>query len=209
MATEVCEAEGIKFLFAFPNQNSFPGFVRNLDYTHLGNMVEYRLPIRAFWLERIALRFGVLHRLYERHVQRTLSPYYPVNPCPENSLISEGHAGTHRDHSFYDYKSFAGNRVIEVEGNRVWLKILRWIMIGDLEATRESEMEKTLETIERLAVRLGIHQVLFQSSEDTRLSRFFAQRFHDLPPSAIVYKNLRSEIPAEKLRFTFGDLDNF
>jgi hypothetical protein len=63
--------------------------------------------------------------------------------------------------------------------------------------------------LERLAVRLGIYQILFQSSKGTRFSRFFADRFRPFPCLSVIYQNLHSQIPAEKLRFTFGELDNF
>ncbi len=211
MARELCDSAGVSFLFGFahPQANSYSGMVRHLGYTHIDDLVEYRLPIRTFWTERIARRLGPLYPLYERHLQRTLSAYLPSDPILENSLLSEGFAATHRDHAFHDYKLFAGSRVLAVDGGRVWLKIRRGFMVGDLEASSEAEMEKTTRMLQRLAVRLGIHQILFQSSKGTRFSRFFADRFQPFPCLTVIYRNLHSQIPPEKLRFTFGDQDNF
>ncbi len=213
MARELCDSAGISFLFAFPHrqEDSYPGFIRKLGYTHLDDLdlIEYRLPVRTFWMERVARRVGPLHRLYGGHLQRTLNAYVPSDPFLENSLLSEGFAATHRDRAFHSYKSLLGNRVLAVDGGRVWLKVRRGFMVGDLEASSEAEMEKTIRVLERLAVRLGIHQILFQSSKGTRFSRFFADRFQSFPCLTVVYRNLRSQIPAERLRFTFGDLDNF
>ncbi len=210
MARELCDSAGISFLFGFarPQGGSYQGLVR-IGYTHIDDLVEYRLPILTFWVERVARRVGRLHGLYERHLQRTLRAYFPVDPVLDNSLFSEGFAGTHRDRAFHDYKAFAGNRVLAVDGGRVWLKVRRGLLVGDLEASSEAEMEKAVRVLERLAVRLGIHQILFQSSKGTRFSRFFADRFRPFPCLSVIYQNLRSQIPAEKLRFTFGDLDNF
>jgi len=210
MARELCDSAGISFLFGFarPQGGSYQGLVR-IGYTHIDDLVEYRLPILTFWVERVARRVGRLHGLYERHLQRTLRAYFPVDPVLDNSLFSEGFAGTHRDRAFHDYKAFAGNRVLAVDGGRVWLKVRRGLFVGDLEASSEAEMEKAVRVLERLAVRLGIHQILFQSSKGTRFSRFFADRFRPFPCLSVIYQNLRSQIPAEKLRFTLGDLDNF
>ncbi len=211
MARQVCESAGVSFLFALPHPQggSYPGFVRNLGYKHIDDLVEYRLPIRTIWMERVARRVGPLHGLYERHLRRTLRSHLPVDSVLDNSLLSEGFAATRRDQAFHDYKAFAGNRVLAVDGGRVWLNISRGLLVGDFEASSEAEMERTVWALEGLAVRLGTHQILIQASKDTRLSRFFADRFPPLPCLAVVYQNLRSQIPAEKLRFTLGDHDNF
>jgi hypothetical protein len=211
MAREVCESAGVSFLFAFPQPDgqSYPGLVSRLGYTHVDDLIEYRLPISTLWMEKVARRVGPLDGLYERQLQRTLGAYLPTDAVLDNSLLSEGFAATDRDRAFYGYKSFAGSRVLAVDGGRVWLKVNRGLQVGDFEASSEAEMEKSVQVLERLAVRLGVHQILFQASKDTRFSRFFARRFRPYPCVTVVYRNLRSQIPAEKLRFTFGDLDNF
>ncbi len=207
---ERSEAAGISFLFGFPNPYSFPAFVRKLGYQHLDDLVEHRLPVRAVGVERLARRAGPLRPLYERHVQRTLRAYLPTDPVLENSLLAEGFAGTDRDRAFHAYKSsFAGSRVLAVDGGRVWLKVRRGLLIGDLEASSEADLDRTVRALERLAARLGVHQILFQASKGTRSSTFFASRFRTLPGLPVIYRDLRSQIPSEKLRFTFGDLDNF
>ena len=73
----------------------------------------------------------------------------------------------------------------------------------------QAEIEETMRALQRLAARFGIHQVLFQLSKGTRFSRFFEGRVPVRPGLNFVYRNLRSQIPPEKLRFTLGDLDNF
>jgi len=211
MAREECDAAGVSFVFALPHPQggSYPGFVRNLGYKHIDDLVEYRLPIRSVWMERVARRVGLLRGLYERHLERTLRENLPVDPVLDNSLLLEGFAATCRDRAFYEYKKFAGNRVLAVDGGRVWLKVRRGLFVGDMEALSGEDMERTVQALEGIAVRLGIDQILIQPSKDTRLSRFFADRFPPHPSLAVVYQNLRSQIPAEKLRFTLGDHDNF
>jgi GNAT superfamily N-acetyltransferase len=211
MARALCERAGVTFLFAFPHPggDSYPGFVRNLGYAHVDDLVEYRQPIRTIWMERLARRLGPLQHLYRRHVERTLRAHRPTDPVLENSLLAEGFAGTGRDRAFHDYKSFAGSRVLTVDGGRVWLKLRHGIQVADVEASSEAEMAATARALERLAVRLGAHRVILQSSKGTRFARFFAERFRPFPCVAVVYRNLHSEIPVERLRFTLGDLDNF
>lgn len=211
MARQVCESAGFSFLFALPHPQggSYPGFVRNLGYTHIDDLVEFRLSIRTLSMERVARRIGPLYRLYERHLQRTLRSYLPVDSVLDNSLLSEGFAATRRDRAFHEYKAFAGNRVLAVDGGRVWLKVNRGLFVGDLEASTEPQMESTVRALEGLALRLGVHQIVIHASKDTRFTRFFEARFPPYPSLAVVYQNLRSQIPPGKLRFTLGDHDNF
>ena len=42
-----------------------------------------------------------------------------------------------------------------------------------------------------------------------RFAGFFGRRFRVLPGLPVIYRDLGSRIPSAKLRFTFGDLDNF
>jgi GNAT superfamily N-acetyltransferase len=211
MASELSEAAGISFIFAFPHPRgaSYPGFIRNLGYEHIDDLVEYRKTICSGLWERASLRAGSLRRLYERQVQPTLNSYAPGDATLQNSLLSEGFAATDRDRTFHAYKSFAGSRVLDLDGGRVWLKVRRGLLVGDLEAVSEADLEKTAKALGLLAARLGTHQIVFQSSKGTRFSRFFEDRFQPLPCLTVVYRNLRSQIPPEALRFTFGDLDNF
>ncbi len=183
MARDECASDGAAFLFAFPHPNgdSYPGFIRNLGYRHLDDLVEYRRSIRTPWIERIAKRAGgPWHRGYLREVQRVLAPYAASNPVIGNSLIAEGFAASDHTAGFHAHKAFAGNRVLATDGGRVWLKIRHGMLIGDLEATSDRDMDATVRTLEHVATRLGVHEIVFQSSKGTRFSRYFGTRFPDI-----------------------------
>jgi GNAT superfamily N-acetyltransferase len=211
MAREMCESAGIGFLFAFPHRggDSYPGFVRQQGFTHVHDLVEYHLPIHTLWAERLARRLGPIHESYRRRVDRVFGALAPADPALSNSLLGEGFAAAHRDRTFHAYKSFAGARVLEVDGGRVWLKVRHGLQVGDLEARSDVDMDRTLDALRRLSVRLGIHQIIFLSSPGTRFSSFFNARSRTAPSVSFLYRNLGSAIPVERLRFTLGDLDNF
>ena len=210
LAREVCDAAGVGFLFGFPNEAAYPIWMNKLGYQHIDDLVEYRLPVRTLWAERVARRAAPLLPLYERHVRRTLEARAPADPVLENSLLRDGFAGIDRDAAFHAYKSsFAGGRVVTLDGGRVWLNVRHGLLVGDLEASSEADLDRTARSLERLARRLGVHQVLFEASKDTRFSTGLAKRFRTRPGLPVIHRDIRSQIPIEKLRFTFGDLDNF
>ena len=211
MVHSLCDQAGITFMFGFarPEGNSYPGLTRNLGYTHVSDLVEYKLPIRTVSVERVALRSATMRLFYDAYMRRAISTYRPRDPLLPNSLVADGFAATDRNADFHAYKSFTGSQVIALEGGRVWFKVRRGLLVGDLEARSLSDMEKTAGALPRIAARIGAHQILFQSSKDTRFTRFLEARWKPLPCLAVIYRNLRSGIPAEKLRFTFGDQDNY
>ncbi len=210
LARELCEAEGVGFLYGFPNEAAYPIWLGKLGYRHVDDLVEYRLPIRTIWAERVARRAGPLRPLYEGHLERALSACAAPDPVLENSLLREGFAGVERDRAFHAYKSaFAGSRVLALDGGRVWLNVRQGLLLGDVEALAEADLEKTVRALRRLAGRLGVHQILFQASKETRFSTAFADWTRASPGLPVIYRSLGSQIPLEKLRFTFGDLDNF
>ena len=210
LVRELCEAAGVAFLYGFPNEAAYPIWINKLGYAHSDDLVEYRLPVRTVWAERLAQRAGPLQGAYDAHVGRALARRAPDDPVLENSLVVDGLAGIGRDREFHAYKSaFGGSRVVSLDGGRVWLRVKHGLQIGDLEASSEEDLERSVRALQRLAARLGVHQILFQASKDTRFSRVFGERFRTFPALPVIHRNLSSEIPAEKLRYSFGDLDNF
>lgn len=207
---ELCEAGGVHFLFGFPNEAAYPIWMNKLGYEHIHDLMSYRLPVRTLWAERLARRSRPLRNVFERHVRRTLRERASGDPVLENSLAVDGFACIDHDRDFHSYKAaFGGGQVVELNGGRVWLVIRHGVLIGDLEAASNADLENTLEALKRLAKRLGIHQMVFQASQDTRFSPVFATRSETSQELPVIYRSLGSQIPKETLRFVFGDLDNF
>jgi Acetyltransferase (GNAT) domain len=209
LAHEVCDAVGMSFVIRFPNELSFPITISKLGYTHLGDLVEFQQPVRTVWVERAARRAG-LGSPYDRRVERVTSPFAESDPGLMSSVLAEGHAGVERNPAFLAYKSaFGGSRVLSLEGARVWLAVRHGLLVGDVAAESDAELGRTLDSLARLARRLGAHRVLFQASGDIRLSRVLATRLQEAGRRPVAYLDLRSRIPSEALRFTLGDIDTF
>jgi GNAT superfamily N-acetyltransferase len=208
-AHEVCDAAGVAFVIRFPNENSFPITVSKLGYTHLGDLVEFRQPLKTIWAERATGRVR-LAGSYDRYVARVLRDSTEESPSTLSSPLAEGHAGVDRDPAFLAYKAaFGGSRVLSLDGARAWLTVRHGALIGDVEASSDAEIASGLDALSRLGRRLGVHRLLFQASEDLRFSRALATRLPEAGRRPVAYFDLRSRIPADALRFTMGDIDTF
>src|ERR1700743_2931318 len=64
LTIELCRQEGIKLLFGFPNQNSYPGFINKLGWVTTGNLDCFCLPVAALPLASLASRSRLLGSLY-------------------------------------------------------------------------------------------------------------------------------------------------
>src|SRR5882757_11194374 len=61
---ELCKEEGVRFLFGFPNQNSYPGFVNKLGWLTMEEMECFCLPVSAVPLASLSNRLPFLKGIY-------------------------------------------------------------------------------------------------------------------------------------------------
>jgi hypothetical protein len=208
LAHEVCKAWGITCVLRFASDVSFGLTTSKLGYAHLADLVEFDVPIRTVWAERVARRTG-LGAAYDRRFRHVTDPFASSIPL-ESSVLAEGYGGVDRDRAFFDYKAaFGGSRVLDLDGARVWLTARHGTFVGDMSATSEADLDRGLRAVQRLARRLGTHRLLFQASSDIALSRFLAARLPVRRTQPLTYFDLGSKIPPEALRFTLGDIDTF
>jgi hypothetical protein len=208
IAHEVCEAWGMTCVLRFASDVSFGLTTSRLGYAHLADLVEFHLPVRTVWAERVARRAG-LGDAFDRRFQRVTEPFLSSAPLASSGL-AEGYAGVDRDRAFFDYKAaFGGSRTLDLDGARVWLTARHGTLVGDMSAASERDLGRGLRAVQSLARRLGTHRVLFQASGDIALSRFLAARLPVRRTQPLTYFDLGSKIPPEALRFTFGDIDTF
>lgn len=57
---ELAHERGIRLLYGFPNGESFPGFVRRLEWTHAGDIPHWIRPIRPSRFPRLPAPLGLL-----------------------------------------------------------------------------------------------------------------------------------------------------
>jgi hypothetical protein len=209
LAHDVCEAAGMTFVFRFSNDLSFAITTSKLGYAHLGDLVEFHVPVRTVWTERVARRVG-LGEACDRRFDRATQPFADPEPPLASSALAEGFAVVDRDRAYFDYKeAFGRSRVLRLEGARVWLVLRHGLLVGDMSAPSDAELGRGFDALRRLARGLGAHRLLFQAPEDIALSRYLATRLPVTRRRPCAYFDLGSRIPREALRFTFGDIDTF
>jgi hypothetical protein len=125
-----------------------------------------------------------------------------------NSVLDEGFAGVYRDEQYLEYKTYSQTNVLKIRNARAWLKIQNGLDLGDLNLGNE-DFKLTMTSLEKIARRLGVTQISFQVSTATRLFALFEREFKAIPSFGVGFKNLGADIPLDKTKFTFADIDIF
>jgi GNAT superfamily N-acetyltransferase len=208
-ATEsLAQAEGIKILFAFPNENSYPGFVRSLNWHHPNNFVIYRFKVKGFSLYRALSKFklGWFYKQYARIIKNRylLEPNKFQGSIPRN-MVNSGH----RSNEFYQYKEFNKNFFVEFKGLKFWCKIDGYLWIGDIFYDEGIEINKLVTILKEFTVLLGLDEFIFEVSQNSLWDQLLKEVANFTKGVAIVYKNLDDINEAVPLEFTGGDIDVF
>jgi hypothetical protein len=204
---QLCRSEGIRLIFGFPNQNSLHGAIHKLGWTMTETMDCFKIPVKTFPLERIVHKFSFLKPLYEWHIKKVLVKYLEPLQGITNSVIEDGYNGIYRDQKYLSYKTYHPKIVIRINRSLVWIKINPGFIIGDI--TLHDDFDVVLNGIRKIASKLGIAELQFQSSPQTKLHTLFAERYQPVPSFSVLFQDMDSGLSLDKIKFTFADIDIF
>jgi Acetyltransferase (GNAT) domain len=205
---DLAREEGISLIFGFPNQNSLHGFLVKLKWKLTEMMDCYIIPVGIIPVERIAKRLPFAGGLYDRYQKSVLKKYLVDAKGVENSVLKDNYAGVNRNAHYLNYRTYHDTQVIRIGKALLWIKIRNGLIIGDISCDME-DFDDMMAKLYKLALRLGVHRIQFHTSHQTRLSTLFAERYEAIPSFYILFKDLGSNIPLEKIKFTFADIDTF
>lgn len=207
-ATEaLAKQEGMNYLFAFPNSNSFPGFYRSLNWHHPGNFKIYSFPISGIPIYRILhkLKLGKIYSLWKSFV---ISMFRSKEETFIGADFESGENVCWRDESFFSYKKYNDNFVCELNGFRIWAKVEGTLIVGDISRSN-MPIEKLINKISRLCKLLGLDSFQIEVSEGSFYDKLLRDKHAFLEGVPIVFKNL--DMPEQKLSLshTGADADVF
>jgi hypothetical protein len=201
---ELCNDEGIHILFGFPNQNSLPGFINNLQWGLTETMDCFIIPVNALPLEIVFNKNPLLKNLYSLYSNWRLKKYITPVKRDANSVFS----GVLRDTNYLEYKMYSASKFIKIDGVTLWIKINNGLMIGDIGALNNNFSE-VMNKLYQLACKLGLRQIQFHTSPGTPLHTLFSGHYKAIPSFPVIFKDLGAAIPTKKVKFTFADIDIF
>lgn len=206
----LCKAEGVHFVFGFPNKNSYPGFIRKLEWIHYSDMHQYivdsgfPIPLEKAWKK--------WH--LNKYVNIFLDKRFPVSEkCYfENSLAREESYEGYILHNgeFYTYKSFQRFYFTTLSsGTYICFKLDGRLWIGDLSRWSNEVFEQDLKDIKILARNLGVKYIHFHVQKGTKADALLTQKALLRNRFPLGGLNISGLYDVTRMAFTSLDYDTF
>lgn len=205
---DLCMDEGISLVFGFPNQNSLHGFLVRLKWQMTETLAHYNISAGLVSFEGVTRRIPFLKKMYEQYQQYILKDYLVSKKGIDNAVFKEGFAGVNRNAHYMNYKTYNDTQVIKVGDALLWIKIKNGLIIGDVSCP-DGEFDSMLIELKKLALKLGLKNIQFHTSHQTKLSGMLSSRYPAEPSFYVLFKDFGSRIPLDKIKFTYADVDSF
>lgn len=208
-ATEaLAQSEGMKILFAFPNENSFPGFVRSLNWHHSSNFMIYRFKSNGIPFYRLLSKFR-MNWIYTQFANLIKNKFKCDSDQFQGSIPRNLISSGYRNKDYYSYKKYNDSFFVHYRGLKFWCKIDVQLWIGDISIDDNLSIDNVVTILKKYTALLGLDEFVFEVSEGSfwdNLLRTIAVSTQGVP---IVYKNLEDLDESVSLEFTGGDIDVF
>lgn len=203
--------EGIKFVFGFPSDSSYPGFSRKLDWKFPYSMVRFNcwvpaVPVGALRrkMNRPSLSFSPLGRLAAERIFDVVTPQGDLW-----TNIPDRAAGIVRDSRLWTYKA-TDAIFVQLGETGLVLKYDGDISIGDIVGNPSSEdMSRIMRRLKVLAALTGAIRIKSYFSPKSKLERLLSAHGNCSISLPFGFVNFTSEQDPSLLELAFLDYDTF
>jgi hypothetical protein len=211
MTYDYCRENRIHLVFGFPNQNSYPGFIKKLDWKHFDDMRAYLIRVKCVSWIRIKRIFRLSEKLHQSLGNFMLS-LCRKGTAFQSSCNSDDTIVVDHNKEFLAYKSYAKNYLLEIEGVNVWLKFNEsFLLIGDIEKCSDKVFIKVIAKLKLFSFFMGLSHIRIHCSSGVWLEKSLVsygahKRDISYPIGGI---NLTQVLHMGKMKFTTADNDTF
>ncbi|MBK8368017.1 MAG: GNAT family N-acetyltransferase [Bacteroidetes bacterium] len=206
---ELAKQENIKFIYGFPNQNSYPGFINKLSWKHDIDLNLYCIKVKTLPLAKAIKKIAFFQSFYMFYVNLICMFYKSESFGFKNSLSYESSGCVVHDYTFFNYKKYFKTKVLKIKGKNVWLKIDGRLWIGDIEHSTQDEFNKIMNSLKRMAFFLGTNEIHFHTNPTTKYDSYMQKLGKLKNTNPVGYLNLDSGLDMQGIKFQSGDFDTF
>lgn len=202
---------GIKGVFGFPVEASYPGFQRKLNWKFYERLNSYNIITKTIPVSETLKRISkyVKPNGYHKYVRKYLTSIATdQNPFIEDLAFSN-YCKIHRDHKFYNYKNSERIFYVSYGNASAIIKFDGSFSIGNLKYSDVDDLKDILNYLKGIAFKLGITRLRTYVSPDDPLDIDLSKILKRRVSLPVGYLDFESSIPVEKLKFRFCDLDTF
>jgi hypothetical protein len=209
MTYELAKAEGINFIFGFPNENSYPGFVNKLNWGHPCNLQKFEFKVPMLPFSQLFRKNRFLITVYQAWVNFILIFFKKEKNGFPNPNISERNYGIYRNEDYFKYKKYSVKHVIKIKNAQAWLRFDGSLKIGDIWLNDYQELSMIMTRLKMIAFFTGVQKIQYQCSPESACFPVFSKLTAPSEALPIIFLNLNDKYNPEKLVFSFADADTF
>lgn len=207
---DLAKESGVEFIFGFPNDNSYPGFVNKLGWNHYSNINNYKLLTKSLPFEKVAKKFSFFNSYYKLFVNHKLKNYL-TDTAFDNSLglQSQEYGFVLHNTYYFNYKKYYQSYVVKLNGVKCWIKIDGRMWVGDIEFCSETKFKETVSNLMRLAEKLMCSSVYFSVQEKSLYDKYLEVFAKPNSKNSVGCLNLKENANGEKFAYQSADFDTF
>jgi hypothetical protein len=198
----LAKAEKIQFVFGFPNEQSYPGFVK-LGWEFLPKQMQlFVIKGSTFPVASILLKLPVARSLY-RSITESVNHQLTFLPSSEVGLM--------RDENFIRYKTgYSRTFSIKCAGADSWLKNDGALKVGYIHCEQKTSPQQLRNALTSTAKKLGCSNIILMTSEGSDLYNAFTAISSAKDGLPIGFYNLTDrKFDFSAAQFEYCDIDIF
>lgn len=208
---DLAKNENLAFVFGFPNENSLPGFQKNLNWVFHGYMKQFTFKSNTIPLAELSYKLKLI-RLFFNLVSKLRLKSIIVETNINNIKdfkSSENEFKLSRNIDFFNYKKYGNPFIVKLNGFTIYLKIDDHLKIGDVSFFDENQTLMFVKTIKILGQKSLSGKIILAVSENHWLFDRLNNHITSINLSPIGFLPLNGDYPLDKMTFTGADFDTF
>ncbi len=201
---------GISVLYCFPNQFTLPGSIKlGWQYIEDERMMTFSIKVKTFPLAKIARKINFLNVLYKKYAGFVLKKYRTDLDYFDNSLAKQRSSYVIHDSNYFSYKSYTDNRIININGTDLWIKIDGEFKIGDINIDKKTSEHDFFKKLKGIAFWIGCTEIQTTVCKESELFELLSKYSEPYPTFCVGRMDLGIDFEKESLKFVMADFDSF
>lgn len=207
---QLAEENGVKIVFGFPNENSYPGFKNKLAWQFTGRMNNYVIINNTLPFCELVYKYMALGHLYRAFVHKSLVQYLlPVNE--ENMrLLDTIESGVKKDLHFASYKMKSPDiYLLRYDGFTMFVKVSNHLQIGAVSLFEKTQSTAFIAAVKKLGKMLGCGKTILSLSNNHWLHACLQGCLPATEGMPVGFYTIAPGLELKEFAFCLADFDTF
>ncbi|MBP6976869.1 MAG: GNAT family N-acetyltransferase [Bacteroidales bacterium] len=200
----------VQFVFGFPNRNSYPGFIKKLNWEFYGRMKDFKFNNKAFPICELVSKFWILKPIYKKFCDIRLSKHRlePNEEIVDKFNLSQSWGHVKKDLNYFKYKKY-NTYLINYKDFIMLIKADSHLIVGDVAYFKNNDTEDFIHAVECIAKQLGCKKTIISLNENHWLYSYLSLKYTPVESLPIGFLRFSNDLSFEKISFCGADYDTF